>query len=137
MPINALWELGSDYKAFYNQLLKSTSPEFFRTSLCHIMSQLKMKVLGFEAGEAFSEFNRRILQDGSSFALHQALAEVFPGRFNAVSPAAVELHCTLDVLQDAPLTIVLSPDTDSEHDYRPKPRACEVMCAWLTGATST
>ncbi len=69
------------------------------------MRQLTMKVLGFEAGEAFSECNRLILQDGSSFALHQALAEVFPGRFNAVSPAAVELHCTLDVLQDSPLTI--------------------------------
>src|SRR5215831_11771268 len=58
-----------DYKAFYTQLLKSTSPEFFRTSLCHIMGQLTMKVLGFEAGQAFSEFNRLILQDGSSFAL--------------------------------------------------------------------
>ena len=57
----------------------------------------------------------------SSFALHQALAEVFPGRFNAVSPAAVELHCTMDVLQDAPITIVLSPDTDAEHDYLPEP----------------
>jgi Transposase DDE domain len=120
---NELWELESDYKAFYKQLLKSTSPEFFRTSLCHIMSQLTMKVLGFEAGQAFSEFNRLLLQDGSSFALHEALAEVFPGRFNAVSPAAVELHCTLDVLQDAPITIALSPDTDSEHDYRPEPKS--------------
>jgi hypothetical protein len=48
-----LWELDSDDKAFYTQLLKSRSPEFFRTSLCHIMGQLTMKVLGFEAGEAF------------------------------------------------------------------------------------
>jgi hypothetical protein len=118
---NELWELDADYKAFYKQLLKSTSPEFFRTSLCHIMGQLTIKVLGFEAGQAFSEFNRLILQDGSSFALHEALADVFPGRFNTVSPAAVELHCTLDLLQDAPITIALSPDTDSEHDYRPAP----------------
>jgi hypothetical protein len=72
-------------------------------SLSDIMSQLTMKVLGFEAGAAFSEFNRLILQDGSSFALHKALAAIFPGRFNAVSPAAVELHCTMDLLQDAPL----------------------------------
>jgi len=120
---NELWELDTDYKAFYKQLLKSTSPEFFRTSLCHIMGQLTMKVLGFEAGQALSEFNRLILQDGSSFALHEALADVFPGRFNAVSPAAVELHCTLDLLQDAPITIALSPDTDSEHDYRPAPES--------------
>jgi hypothetical protein len=120
---NELWESDTDYKAFYKQLLKPTSPEFFRTCLSHIMSQLTMNVLGFEAGEVFSEFNRLILQDGSSFALHEALRYVFPGRFNAVSPAAVELHCTLDLLQDAPLTLYLSPDTDSEHDYRPEPQS--------------
>ncbi len=66
-----------------------------------------------------------ILQDGSSFALHQALAEPFPGRFNAVSPAAVELHCTMDLLQDAPILITLSPDTDSEHAYRPEPESLQ------------
>jgi hypothetical protein len=120
---NELWELDTDYNAFYKQLLKPTAPEFFLESLSDIMSQLTMKVLGFEAGEAFSEFNRLILQDGSSFALHQALAHVFPGRFTAVSPAAVELHGTLDLLQDAPILIALSPDTDSEHDYRPEPES--------------
>lgn len=120
---NDLWELDTDYNAFYKQLLKSTAPEFFLGSLSDIMSQLTMKVLGFEAGAAFGEFNRLILQDGSSFALHQALAHVFPGRFNAVSPAAVELHCTMDLLQDAPMIITLSPDTDSEHDYRPEPES--------------
>src|SRR5882724_3954839 len=106
-----LWELESDDNAFYTQRLTSTAPECFRTSLCHIMRQLTMKVLGFEAGQAFSECNRLLLQDGRAFALHEALAEGFPGRFNAVSPAAIELHCTLDVLHDAPITIALSPDT--------------------------
>ena len=115
---NELWELNTDYNAFSKQLVKSTAPEFFLSSLSHSMSQLTMKVLGFEAGAAFSEFNRLILQDGSSFALHDALANLFPGRFNAVSPAAVELHCTMDLLQDAPLIMALSPDTDSEHDYQ-------------------
>jgi hypothetical protein len=118
-----LWELDTDYNAFYKQLDKSAAPEFFLASLSDIISQLTMKVLGFEAGAAFSEFGRLILQDGTSFALHQALAERFPGRFNAVSPAAVELHCTLDLLQDAPMVIALSPDTDSEHDYRPEPES--------------
>jgi hypothetical protein len=120
---NDLWVVQSTYKAFYNQLVKPNSPEFFRTSLCDIMSQLTMKVLGFEAGQAFSEFKRIVIQDGTSLALHKALADVFPGRFNAVSPAAVELHCTLELLQDAPITIALSPDTDSEHDYRPEPES--------------
>src|SRR5687767_4507228 len=120
---NELWHLQTDYKAFHKQLLKSTAPEFFLDSLSHLMSRLTMKVLGFEAGEAFSEFGRVILQDGSSFALHEALASLFPGRFNTVSPAAVELHCTMDLLQDAPLIIALSPDTDSEHGYRPEPES--------------
>ena len=120
---NELWKLDTDYNAFYKQLLKPSAPQFFLDTLSDLMSKLTMKVLGFEAAEAFSEFGRLILQDGSSFALHKALAEVFPGRFNAVSPAAVELHCTMDLLQDAPITIALSPDTDSEHDYRPEPES--------------
>jgi hypothetical protein len=133
---NELWAFESDYKAFYTQLRKSRSPEFFRASLCHIMSQLTMKVLGFEAGQAFSEFNRLLLQDGSSFALHKALAEVFPGRFNAVSPAAVELHCTLDLLQDAPIPIALSPTPIPNTTTGQSPRACGVICCWLTGVIS-
>ena len=120
---NDLWDLDTHYRGFYDQLLKDQSPEFSRTSLCDIMGKLSMKVLGFEAAQAFSEFNRLVIQDGSSLALHDALADVFPGRFNAVKPAAVERHCTLDLLHDAPFTITLSPDTDSEHHYRPEPQS--------------
>jgi len=120
---NALWDLDTDYNAFYQQLLKPSAPQFFLDTLSDIMSQLTTKVLGFKAGEAFSEFERLLLHDGSSFALHQALAQRFPGRFHAVSPAAVELHCTMDLLQDIPIDIVLSPDTDSEHHYRPEPES--------------
>jgi hypothetical protein len=120
---NDLWDLDTHYRGFYDQLVKDQSPEFFRISLCDIMGKLSMKVLGFEAGQAFSEFNRLVIQDGSSLALHDALADVFPGRFNAVKPAAVELHCTLDLLHDAPITITLSPDTDSEPHYRPEPQS--------------
>jgi hypothetical protein len=87
------------------------------------MGKLTLKVLGFPKGHALSEFNRIIMQDGSSFALHNALAQVFPGRFNAVKPAAVELQCTMDVLRDAPITIVLTPDTDSEQAYLPEPQS--------------
>ncbi len=120
---NDLWDGESTYKAFYNQVLKASCGEFLRTSLCDIMGKLTWKVLGFEAGHAFSAFNRLVIQDGSSFALHNALADIFPGRFNTVKPAAVELHCTMDLLQDAPITIVLSPDTDSEHAYLPEPES--------------
>jgi len=120
---NDLWDGESTYKAFYNQMLKASCGEFLRTSLCDIMGKLTRKVLGFEAGHALSAFNRLVIQDGSSFALHNALADIFPGRFNAVKPAAVALHCTMDLLQDAPITIVWSPDTDSEHAYLPEPES--------------
>lgn len=120
---NELWDLDTDYKAFYEQLLKAQAPKFFLHTLSDIMSQWSTKVLGFEAGEAFSEFGRLILQDGSSFALHQALAQQLPGRFSAVSPAAVELHCTMELLENAPIVIALSPDTDSEHASLPEPES--------------
>src|SRR5213596_4379622 len=51
----------------------------------------------------------------------QHLCNTFPGRFNTVKPAAVALHGTMDVLRDTPITIVLTPDTDSEQDYLPAP----------------
>jgi hypothetical protein len=40
---NELWQFDTDYKAFHNQLLKSTAPEFFLHLLCHMMSHLTMK----------------------------------------------------------------------------------------------
>lgn len=118
---NALWGLEVSYKAFYNQLAKPSCSEFFLTSLCDLMGKLTLNVLGFQKGEALSEFKQIIIQDGSSFAIHDALRQIFPGRFSAVKPAAVELHCTMDLLRDAPITIVLSPDTDSEQAYLPAP----------------
>ena len=42
---NDFWQLRSSYKAFYNQLLKPTSVELFRASLCHIMSTLTINWL--------------------------------------------------------------------------------------------
>ena len=74
------------------------------------MSDMTRKVLGFKKGRVFSEFRHLVLQDGSSFAIHDGLREVFPGRFKVVIPAAVALHTTMDLLCDAPTTVVLTPD---------------------------
>jgi hypothetical protein len=122
---NALWDFDVTYKAFYKQMATPSCAEFLRMSLCDLMGKLTLKVLGFQKGHVLSEFNQILLQDGSSFALHDALARVFPGRFNAVKPAAVELHCTMDVLRDAPITVVLPPDTDCEQDYLPEPASLQ------------
>src|SRR5919197_5907844 len=118
---NALFGTTVTYKAFYNQVAKPHFADFARTMAARLISDMTLKVLGFKKGRAFGEFRHIVLQDGSSFAIHDGLREVFPGRFKAVKPAAVELHTTMDLLCDAPTTVVLTPDTASEQPFLPEP----------------
>jgi hypothetical protein len=118
---NALFGTSITYKAFYNQVAKSRFADFARTLTERLIGEMTLKVLGFEKGRAFAEFRHIVIQDGSSFAIHDGLREVFPGRFKAVKPAAVELHTTMELLCDAPTTVVLTPDTTSEQTFLPEP----------------
>src|SRR5437899_3887858 len=118
---NALFDTTMTYKAFYNQLAKPHFATFMGTMASRLIGEMTLKVLGFEKGRAFAEFRHIVIQDGSSFALHDALREVFPGRFKTVKPAAVELHTTMDLLCDAPTTVVLTPDTTNEQAFLPEP----------------
>src|SRR5881296_482297 len=118
---NALWGTTITYKAFYNQVAKPRFADVARTMAARLIGDMTLKVLGFAKGRAFAEFRHIILQDGSSFAIHDGLREVFPGRFKVVKPAAVELHTTMDLLCDAPTTVVLTPDTTNEQAFLPEP----------------
>jgi len=118
---NALFGTTITYKAFYKQVAKPRFADFSRTMTERLISEMTLKVLGFAKGQAFAAFRHIIIQDGSSFAIHDSLREVFPGRFKAVKPAAVELHTTMDLLCDAPTTVVLTPDTTSEQAFLPEP----------------
>ena len=118
---HALFGTTVTYKAFYNQVAKPHFAAFARTMAERLISDMTLKVFGFEKGRAFGEFRHIVIQDGSSFAIHDGLCEVFPGRFKAVKPAAVELHTTMDLLCDAPTTVVLTPDTASEQAFLPEP----------------
>jgi hypothetical protein len=118
---NALFGTTVTYKAFYNQVAKPRFADFARTMAERLISDMTLQVLGFEKGHAFAEFRHIVIQDGSSFAIHDGLREVFPGRFKVVKPAAVELHTTMDLLCDAPTTVVLTPDTTSEQAFLPEP----------------
>jgi len=120
---NALFGTTVTYQAFYNQVAKLHFADFARTMAERLISDMTLKVLGFAKGRAFGEFRHIVIQDGSSFAIHDGLREVFPGRFKAVKPAAVELHTTMDLLCDAPTTVVLTPDTASEQAFLPEPTA--------------
>ena len=70
---NAFWGTTITYKAFYNQLAKPHFADFARTMAERLISEMTLKVLGFEKGRAFGEFRHIILQDGSSFAIHDGL----------------------------------------------------------------
>src|ERR687888_349679 len=118
---NALFQTTITYKAFYNQVAKPHCAAFIRTMTSRLIGEMTLKVLGFAKGRTFTEFRQIIIQDGSSFAIHDALRAVFPGRFKVVKPAAVELHTTMDLLCDAPTIVVLTPDTTSEQAFLPEP----------------
>jgi hypothetical protein len=120
---NALWGTTITYKAFYHQVAKPPFADFARAMTSRLIGDMTLKVLGFVKGRALAEFRHIVLQDGSSFAIHDGLREVFPGRFKTVKPAAVELHTTMDLLCDAPTTVVLTPDTTNEQAFLPEPAA--------------
>jgi DDE family transposase len=120
---NALFGTTITYKAFYNQVAKPHFAAFARTMTERLMSAMTRKGRGFAKGRALSEFRHSVMQDGSSFAIHDGLREVFPGRFKTVKPAAVELHTTMDLLCDAPTTVVLTPDTTNAQTFLPAPAA--------------
>ena len=69
-----------------------------RETARRLLETLVIRVLGVAPGGGFSEFRRIVIQDGSSFAVKDALKEVFPGRFKKVKPAAVEYPCDLGPL---------------------------------------
>src|SRR2546421_1930377 len=118
---NALFDTTITYKAFYNQVAKPHFATFMGTMASRLIGDMTLKVLGFEKGRALAEFRHIVIQDGSSFAIHDGLREVFPGRFKVVKPAAVELHTTMDLLCDTPTTVVLTPDTTNEQAFLPEP----------------
>src|SRR2546426_1513879 len=117
----ALWGTTITYKAFDNQVAKPRFADFARAMTSRLIGDMTLKVLGFVKGRAFAEFRHIIIQDGSSFAIHDGLREVFPGRFKVVKPAAVERHTTLGVLSVAPTTVVLTPDTMAAQAFLPEP----------------
>jgi len=119
---NALFDTGIGYKAFYNQLAKKKYADLMLSVMCLVIRQMSFSVLGFQKGSPFCRFEKILVHDGSSFALKDALKESFPGRFTTVSPAAVELHTTIDLLSDAAVQIVLTPDTESEQANLPDPK---------------
>lgn len=115
---NQLTSKNVRYKPFHNQLAK---PEF-----AQLMREVAEKVFGHWINsklkcnhEVLSGFEKILIQDGSSFAIHEQLKQDYPGRFTTISPAAVELHVTYNLTQGAIEKSVLTPDSFSERAELP------------------
>ena len=117
---NALFGTSVAYKPFHNQLAKRQFADFMRELTCKLIERWTVQVLKAQPGGAFSEFGRILIQDGSSFAVHDALSKHYPGRFQPRSPAAVELHVTMDLYRDCASKIALTADTAPERPHLPR-----------------
>ena len=111
------------YKPFHKQLAKKEFPEFMLRVLERVVEKLTIRMLEWVNGQGSSNvclFDDIIIHDGTSYALKDALARHWPGRFKTVSPSAVELHVTMSLLDDNPVGVMLAPDKDSERLYAPE-----------------
>ncbi|RJG36034.1 IS4 family transposase [Motilimonas pumila] len=109
---------GVAYKPFHNRLRQAGFPKLLKTVTERAMLLFREEIER-DIPEKFRQFKQILLHDGSSFALHRDLADQFPGRFNKHSPAAVECHMTMSLLDDQPVKLSISADTASERQFLP------------------
>lgn len=121
--LNASLGTAVQYKPFHNQLSKEAFPEFVRELFVQALGQLVLPVLESIPSDCLARFDDIVIQDGSSMALKDTLADVWPGRFNKISPAAVELHVTMSVSQNNAISVVLAPDKEAERQFSPTSEA--------------
>lgn len=118
---NALCNTTVHYKPFHNQLVKATFPTFMRGLCEQLMARLTSEVLRFAPQSPFAQFTHITIHDGTSFAVKSTLKKTFPGRFTKISPAAVELHVSMELLSEGLETVTLTPDKESEVHHAPVP----------------
>ena len=109
------------YKPFHDRLSHNGFPEFFRQTLSSFMTGLSEPMLQSKS-PYLKKFDDILMQDGSSFAVNDDLADHFPGRFTKVSPAAIEVHCTYSLYEGQAIAIGIAPDKESERDFLPDPK---------------
>jgi hypothetical protein len=107
------------YKPFHNQLRKKAFAEFVRRLLVEALTTLTQPVLQAVPEGKLARFRDIVLHDGTSLALKDTLAAQWPGRFTKISPAAVELHVTMNAFEDGPVAITLTADKEAERQFAP------------------
>lgn len=107
------------YNPYYKRIDTPCFPRMMRTLFESLLNELTTNVLTPQYDSKLSHFRDVIVQDGSSFALHDGLAEDFAGRFTTISPAAVELHVTMSLFTDSMTKVTVTPDAESERHHLP------------------
>lgn len=120
---NELFNETVAYKPFHNQLTKPEFSEFMRELASLALTSLTVEVLGFKTTNKFSCFEKILLQDGTSFAVNSKLKKIYKGRFTKVSPAAVEIHTTLNLFDGSVEKATLTSDSASERAELPEPES--------------
>ena len=110
-----------EYGSFHERLDRDEFASLSAAAFVAAAEHLILQALRFSPHSPFACFSSVRIQDGTSFALHQALADAFPGRFKKNSPAAVELHATFDLLAGTADRVALAPDVESERRSLPLP----------------
>ena len=108
------------YKAFYNRLARPGFPALVRSVVSRALGSLAVRVLQPVAGSPLSVFSDIVIHDGSSFALKDGLAAIYPGRFTKNGAAAVELHASFSGFGDEVFAVSLAPDTVPERPFLPE-----------------
>jgi hypothetical protein len=116
---NQLTNKNVRYKPFHNQLSKTAFAQLMREVAERVFNHWLTTKLSCHH-QVLSGFDKILIQDGSSFAVNEQLKKDYPGRFTAISPAAVELHVTYDVKKGAIEKSILTPDSFSERAEVPE-----------------
>jgi hypothetical protein len=111
------------YKPFWNRLAKPQFADFMKALFVKLARELPIRVLEKVPGGELARFSEILLDDGSSFAVANGLRTVFPGRFTNITPAAVELHAQMSLLNDSLNVVTLAPDKEAERQFLPEPEA--------------
>lgn len=112
------WDLR--YKPFWNRLAKAAFPRFMKAMFEALVRELAATVLRAQDKTVASLFTCILVDDGSAVALADGLAKVFPGRFNTITPAGVEVHGHLSLTDGQMKRVSIAPDKEGERHFLPE-----------------
>lgn len=105
-------------KPFHNQLKKPELEKLLRKTAERALTKWIRRCYQFNPMYK-KFFSRVLLHDGSTLSLHNGLKEEFPGRFTKTSPAAVELHVSMDLMTNSVAGIDIAADKETERQFLP------------------